>query len=63
MIDCTGVSVSQESGTTLLFASVPLTEEAWSPLAENELLAVRRGAVIARHLVGADAALRSSESW
>ena len=50
LIENTGVSIVQKNGTALLFASVPLTEEAWSPLAENELLAVRRGEVVARHL-------------
>ena len=57
LVESTGISISQQNGTALLFASVPLTEEAWSPLAENELLAVRRGKVIARHLPEADGAV------
>jgi glutamine amidotransferase len=30
-----------------LFASVPLTDEAWEPLAEGEVIAVREGRIVA----------------
>jgi len=41
-----GVSVVQGERAIVWVASVPLTSEAWRPLAEGELLAVRAGEVI-----------------
>ena len=34
----------------MLVASVPLTDEAWRPLAEGELVAIRAGEVVATSL-------------
>ena len=45
--DAGGVAVADGDQTVLLFASVQLTEEAWQPLAEGELVAVRDGEVLA----------------
>lgn len=42
-----GVSVAQGERAIVWFASVPLTAEAWRPLAEGELVAVRDGEVLA----------------
>jgi glutamine amidotransferase len=42
-----GVAVTQGERAVLLFASVPLTEEAWRPLSDGELVAVRGGKVLA----------------
>jgi glutamine amidotransferase len=42
-----GVSVVQGERAIVWVASIPLTGEAWRPLAEGELLAVRAGEVIA----------------
>lgn len=42
-----GVAIAQEERHAVLIASVPLTDEAWQPLAEGELVAVRRGALLA----------------
>ena len=36
--------------TVMLIASVPLTDEAWRPLAEGELVAIRAGEVVATSL-------------
>jgi glutamine amidotransferase len=36
--------------TVMLIASVPLSEEAWRPLAEGELIAVRGGERVATML-------------
>ncbi len=47
--DCdAGVSITQAERTAVLIASVPLTNEAWRPLAEGELVAVRNGELLAR---------------
>lgn len=42
-----GVAIAQEERVSLLIASVPLTNEAWQPLAESELVAVRHGQLLA----------------
>ncbi len=42
-----GVSIAQEERVSLLIASVPLTDEAWQPMLEGELVAVRDGQLIA----------------
>jgi glutamine amidotransferase len=42
-----GVSISDGERAVVCIASVPLNDEAWRPLAEGELLAVRRGEVLA----------------
>lgn len=41
-----GLAVDLADQTLVLIASVPLTDEAWRPLAEGELLAVRGGEVL-----------------
>lgn len=41
-----GVAIAQEERVSLLIASVPLTDEAWQPLAEGELVAVRQGQLL-----------------
>lgn len=41
-----GLSIDQVDQSVVLIASVPLTDEAWRPLAEGELLAVRAGEVL-----------------
>lgn len=41
-----GLAVDLAGQTLVLVASVPLTDEAWRPLAEGELLAVRGGEVL-----------------
>lgn len=45
-----GVAISSTTGDqeVVLLASVPLSDEGWSPLAEGEVLALRRGAVVGR---------------
>lgn len=45
--DAGGVAVADGVQTVRLFASVPLTGEAWQPLAEGELMVVRDGEIIA----------------
>lgn len=45
-----GFSIRGDHQLVTLFASVPLTNEQWAPLAEGELVAVARGGVIARQL-------------
>lgn len=45
-----GLSVDLADQTLVLIASVPLTDEAWRPLAEGELLAVRAGEVLTSQL-------------
>ena len=45
--DVGGISVAGGDQTVLLFASVPLTDEAWQPLAAGELVAVRDGEILA----------------
>ena len=42
-----GVSIAQGGQAVLLIASVPLTGEAWRPLSEGELIAVRAGELLA----------------
>lgn len=41
--DMAGVSVGQAAQSVMLLASVPLSDAAWRPLAEGELLVVRAG--------------------
>ncbi len=43
-----GVAVTAENQEIILLASVPLTDEDWSPLPENTLLALSGGEVVAR---------------
>jgi predicted glutamine amidotransferase len=45
-----GVSIAHGEQAVLLIASVPLDEEAWRPLSEGELVAVRAGEVLATRL-------------
>ena len=45
-----GVSLDHEDNAAVFIASVPLTDEAWRPLQEGELMAVRDGEVIATRL-------------
>ena len=45
--DAGGVAIADGDQTVLLFASVPLTDEAWQPLAEGALVAVRDGEILA----------------
>ena len=42
-----GVALGEGERVALFIASVPLTDEAWQPLAEGELLAVRGGEIVA----------------
>ncbi len=53
-----GVSLEHEDNAAAFIASVPLTDEAWRPLQEGELMAVRDGEVIGTRF----AAPRDSES-
>lgn len=49
--DCPGITaIARGPQTLVLIASVPLTEGAWRPLAEGELVAVRGGEVLATSL-------------
>ena len=41
-----GVSVVGAGQTVVMFASVPLTNEAWQPLNEGRLVVVREGAIM-----------------
>lgn len=41
-----GVAIASGERASVFIASVPLTDEAWRPLAEGELLAVRNGQVL-----------------
>ena len=45
-----GISIQGDDQLVTLFASVPLTDERWEPLAEGELIAVARGQLVARQL-------------
>jgi glutamine amidotransferase len=45
-----GISIQGDGQRVGLFASVPLTDERWEPLAEGELVAVARGQLVARQL-------------
>lgn len=47
-----GVTIAQEERVSLLIASVPLTDEAWQPVAEGELVAVRQGQLLATRRAG-----------
>jgi predicted glutamine amidotransferase len=42
-----GISIAQEQRVSLLIASVPLSAEAWQPMPEGELVAVRDGQLMA----------------
>jgi len=42
-----GLSIHATEQDITLFASVPLTDEAWEPLAEGEVIAVREGRIVA----------------
>ncbi len=44
-----GVAIEQDERVSFFIASVPLTQEAWEPMAENELVAVRGGQLLATH--------------
>ena len=48
-----GVSIAQAEQTVVWIASVPLTDDAWRPLAEGEVLAVRDGEMLATVLAAA----------
>lgn len=48
-----GVSISAAERAVICIASVPLNDDAWRPLAEGELLAVRGGDLFATHTAGA----------
>lgn len=41
-----GLSIADTEQDITLFASVPLTDEAWLPLAEGEVIAVREGRIV-----------------
>ena len=41
--DLAGVAVGTSARSVVLLASVPLSDEAWRPLAEDELLVARSG--------------------
>ncbi len=56
-----GLSIRGENQQVALFASVPLTNEPWVPLAEGELVAARGGQLVARQLV--DQALVVSDTF
>lgn len=47
--DGVAIEADTEEHDALLIASVALTDEAWRPLAEGELVAVRQGKLLARH--------------
>lgn len=47
-------STAQAGQAVTLIASVPLTDEAWQPLAEGELMVLRNGEVIAKRYSTAD---------
>jgi predicted glutamine amidotransferase len=46
-----GLSIRGDNQQVVLFASVPLTNELWAPLAEGELVAACGGQLVARQLV------------
>ena len=56
-----GLSIRGDNQQVALFASVPLTNELWSPLAEGELVAAWGGQLVARQLV--DQALVVSDTF
>jgi glutamine amidotransferase len=43
-----GLTIEPDGQRVTLVASVPLTEEAWLPLAEGEVIAVRQGTIVLR---------------
>ena len=45
-IEIPGLAIASETQRVVLAASVPLTGEGWTPLAEGEVVAVRQGEVI-----------------
>ena len=47
-VEATGLSIKTEADSQdiVLFASVPLTDEAWTPLGERQLLAAKDGKII-----------------
>ena len=45
-IEIPGLAITSETQRVVLAASVPLTGEGWTPLAEGEVVAVRKGEVI-----------------
>ena len=53
-----GVSVISPNQHVILVASVPLTEEAWAPLQEGEVIAIARGTIAARVPAGGAALIR-----
>ena len=55
-----GLSVRGARQEVTLFASVPLTDEHWTPLAEGELVAVVRGEVVRRQLAIEPSVLETS---
>jgi len=49
--DCPGITaIAKGPQTLVLIASVPLTDGAWRPLSEGELVAVRGGEVLSTAL-------------
>ena len=56
-----GLSIRVDNQQVALFASVPLTNEFWVPLAEGELVAARGGQIVARQLV--DQAMAVSDTF
>ncbi len=56
-----GLSIRGDNQQVALFASVPLTNEPWAPLAEGELVAACAGQLVARQLV--DQALEVSDTF
>ncbi|MDO8386592.1 MAG: class II glutamine amidotransferase [Polaromonas sp.] len=57
-----GIAVVPEDRVVVFIASVPLTDEAWQPLAEGDMVAVRHGALLARRgidtLTGVSSAIK-----
>lgn len=47
-LSCDGLTVKANHKTVLYFASVPVTEDAWEPLDEGLVLAIRQGREVAR---------------
>jgi predicted glutamine amidotransferase len=44
-----GLSIDAMEQDIMLFASVPLTDEAWEPLTEGEIIVVSEGCVVTPH--------------
>ena len=55
-----GLSVRGARQEVTLFASVPLTDERWTPLVEGELVAAVRGEVVRRRLAIEPSVLETS---